>query len=497
VNVVVFLGPSLPLDEARAICPTATIRPPAAQSDIVTAVEAHGAEAIGLIDGTFRQSLSVWHSEICYALSRGVEVYGASSMGALRAAETARFGMVGVGRVHQWYADGTITADDEVALAHGGAESGYQQLSEPLVNIRASLAQAMTGSLLDQAAHDLVVEVARSIYYPERSVPTILAGCRERGMDDATVARVADALTTGYVDVKRLDARELLMRLHERESAPARPAAPTFEFAGPYVFQTLYNHDRRIDREGIEAPLQLVAEHVAIHCPEFAEIRDVALNEALVGFLGLLLEVEVTDEECAEASAELRDRLGVASDGELAAWLRANDLNREELAGLVRRTAVCRRLQRWLLANRGLDRGTRYFLDELRRRGTYPAWAARAVEETSCATAFEATGDYDYLRQVDVNQLAAEHAAATGVRFGADLGAWAEIAGFEDLQGLKEALDRSAIFRDVQRRIRWVLDAEHPWLAPDTPPPCSPGEQAGSGESSGGLRPGGGRWPSG
>ena len=38
----------------------------------------HGAEIIGLIDGTFHQNLSVWHNEVCYVLSRGVAVFGAS-----------------------------------------------------------------------------------------------------------------------------------------------------------------------------------------------------------------------------------------------------------------------------------------------------------------------------------------------------------------------------------------------------------------------------------
>ena len=47
-------------------------------------------------------------------------------MGALRAAELHVFGMVGVGRVFELFRDGLLEDDDEVAVAHGPADSGYQ-----------------------------------------------------------------------------------------------------------------------------------------------------------------------------------------------------------------------------------------------------------------------------------------------------------------------------------------------------------------------------------
>src|SRR5688572_32760283 len=53
----------------------------------------------------------------------GVRVFGAASMGALRAAELQPFGMIGVGQVFQAYRRGHLTDDDEVAVAHGPARS--------------------------------------------------------------------------------------------------------------------------------------------------------------------------------------------------------------------------------------------------------------------------------------------------------------------------------------------------------------------------------------
>jgi hypothetical protein len=160
MNVTVFLGPSLPIYEARAILPDANFRPPAEQGDVLTAVERDGAQVLGLIDGTFLQNLSVWHNELCYALSRGVTIYGASSIGALRAVETERFGSIGVGRIYQWYRDGIVNSDDEVALAHGDSSSGFRQMSLPLVNIRASLEQAVSKRLV---AESIAVKAFQSV----------------------------------------------------------------------------------------------------------------------------------------------------------------------------------------------------------------------------------------------------------------------------------------------------------------------------------------------
>src|SRR4051794_35869047 len=120
MKAVIFLGPSLPLDEAREAL-DAIYLPPAGQTDLVTAAVNHQPDVIGLIDGVFSQSLSVWHKEILYVLEHGIPIYGASSMGALRAAETSAFGMIGVGEIFRQYASGELTDDDEVALVHGWA----------------------------------------------------------------------------------------------------------------------------------------------------------------------------------------------------------------------------------------------------------------------------------------------------------------------------------------------------------------------------------------
>src|SRR5512136_1563643 len=146
-SAVVFLGPSLDRREALGIL-AADYRPPAARGDLTRAVQ-DGARVIGLIDGVFFQESSVGHREILAGLSAGVRVIGASSMGALRAAELHTLGMEGVGDVYRMYRDGVLVSDDEVALAFD--PETFTALSEPLVNIRATLARAILEHIIDYA----------------------------------------------------------------------------------------------------------------------------------------------------------------------------------------------------------------------------------------------------------------------------------------------------------------------------------------------------------
>ncbi len=102
-KLIVFLGPSLPRAEAKRLAPSATFWPPARQGDVFRALDRRP-RAIALIDGVFEGAPSVWHHELRAALAAGVTVFGASSMGALRAAELRDEGMIGVGQVYEQYA---------------------------------------------------------------------------------------------------------------------------------------------------------------------------------------------------------------------------------------------------------------------------------------------------------------------------------------------------------------------------------------------------------
>ena len=103
--------------------------PPVAVGDVLALARRRGVARIAIIDGYFERMAAVWHKEILLALERGIAVWGAASMGALRAAELAPFGMIGVGAIYRAFARGALVADDEVAVAHLPAEYGYRATS--------------------------------------------------------------------------------------------------------------------------------------------------------------------------------------------------------------------------------------------------------------------------------------------------------------------------------------------------------------------------------
>ncbi|TMJ43028.1 MAG: hypothetical protein E6G89_02470 [Alphaproteobacteria bacterium] len=144
MSAIIFAGPTIRKPDIIRLC-DATILPPAAMGDIYRAARQRP-RAIGIIDGDFEGAPSVWHKEILWAMAEGIEVFGASSMGALRAAELANFGMCGIGEIFAAYVAGRLEDDDEVAVEHGPAEMNYITLSEPLVNIRATIDRAIATS---------------------------------------------------------------------------------------------------------------------------------------------------------------------------------------------------------------------------------------------------------------------------------------------------------------------------------------------------------------
>lgn len=172
---VLFAGPSL--FGAHCDCAGLTVRPPARQGDIHRVVK-EGATAVGLVDGVFGFVASVWHKEILFALSEGVAVLGAASLGALRAAECHPFGMQPVGAIAAQYVAGSRRDDGDVCLVHGPAELDFMPLSEPLVDVEATLAAMLTAGAATDAEVAALLAAARRLYFGDRDIERL---CGEAG----------------------------------------------------------------------------------------------------------------------------------------------------------------------------------------------------------------------------------------------------------------------------------------------------------------------------
>ncbi|QMW23270.1 TfuA-like protein [Sandaracinobacteroides saxicola] len=226
MTVHVFLGPSLPLPAAHALLETAHFHPPAAAGDIYAVARILGAgDRILLIDGLFEQTAAVWHKELLFALERGVALYGASSMGALRAAELDAFGMIGIGRIYAAISRGELTDDDEVAVVHADATQGYRSLSAAMVSLRFGLAGLRDSGVLVPKAHDHLVAAMKALPYAERSWPAAIAEARRIGLG----ATALDGLRlSASSDAKSADARAALSRVAMEEGASTLPSRVDF-----------------------------------------------------------------------------------------------------------------------------------------------------------------------------------------------------------------------------------------------------------------------------
>jgi hypothetical protein len=221
VSDVVFVGPTLRADEVCAALPAAAVEPPIACGDLLRLVRARRrVTRVAIIDGYFEGMAAVWHKEILLALERGIAVYGAASMGALRAAELAPFGMIGVGAIYRAYRRGALIADDEVAVGHAPAALGYAAFCEPLVNTRFALARAVRGRIVSARTAQRLLELARARHYRERSWPRLLDDAADAGVSRTQLSALA---RWPKPDQKAADARALLRQLARAARAPARP----------------------------------------------------------------------------------------------------------------------------------------------------------------------------------------------------------------------------------------------------------------------------------
>jgi hypothetical protein len=327
MTVVVFAGPTLPVDAVRALLPDATVLPPARQGDVYRAVLACRPLAVGLIDGVFLHEPAVWHREILFALSEGIHVFGAASMGALRAAELFVHGMHGVGRVFSAYRDGTwpgfvdsFEDDDEVAVIHAPVELGAAPLSDSLVDLRDTLLAAEAAGLLPRADRDATFIALKSLPFPHRSFAALVD----------LVPALRGWLPTGKVPRKRLDAEDMLRRMAEFLRDKPAPFRPDFRFERVHAWDEFL----RGERTAKSADEALVLEELRLRPAEYLAAARAALGRLMVA------DAEPTDGEIRAALARFRAIQGLARRADLDAWRVDNAAAPDMLARLLRDEAA-------------------------------------------------------------------------------------------------------------------------------------------------------------
>jgi len=180
---------------------------------------------------------TVWHKEILWAMAQGIHVYGAASIGALRAAELADFGMTGIGEVYRQFRDGLLADDDEVAVLHGPPEVDYVPVTEAMVNVRATVDEALLLNLLEPAAAATLVGIAKALFYKARTYAAILAAAAESGLAPDALARFAAWLPEGRIDRKRLDAAAMVQTMRDHLDRGVARLEVSYELAHTFVWE--------------------------------------------------------------------------------------------------------------------------------------------------------------------------------------------------------------------------------------------------------------------
>lgn len=211
VRIIIYAGLSIPFSEAKEILDSTQnveviYKRPIKRGDLSQALK-ENPDIIGIIDGVFHQNSAVGHKEILSVLKKGIKVFGASSMGALRASELDTLGMTGIGYVYNQYASGEVDSDDDVAVMLDSET--LEPLSEPLINMKYVFENAADENVLTLDEKEELLAIAKKTYYPKRTYAKTLS---DSNLDSDKKGELINFIRESK-DIKKEDAKELLYHI--------------------------------------------------------------------------------------------------------------------------------------------------------------------------------------------------------------------------------------------------------------------------------------------
>jgi hypothetical protein len=378
VNAYVFTGPTISPAEASGEL-EATYLPPAAEGDVYRAA-LHRPLAIGIIDGYFQSVPTVRHKEILWAMSRGVHVFGSASIGALRAAELLPFGMEGVGTVFELYRDGILEDDDEVAVAHGPAETDFVSASEAMVNIRQTLRKAERLGIVSAELRVTLEKIGKELFYPDRNYSTMLRYALENGSSQAELTRLQQWLPNNRVNQKREDALLMLRVIRDQLEQGLGRKTVSYSFEQTAMWQSAQRQAGEVwfdpNGHGDPVTLESLLDELRLEGPKFKEHRIAALGRFFALREAERLRFNVDEQRKSTIALEFRQKRNLMDVTAFERWLDDNNLKDDQFDALMDDEARVKWVQK--LA----DFASRSCLPEqLRLSGDYPRLVARAVHK--------------------------------------------------------------------------------------------------------------------
>ena len=213
---VIFLGPTLSTEKAKEIL-DADYRSPAKKGDFLQLIQSN-VKIVGLIDGYFLQDYPPTPIEVYNLLrKKNVVIYGSSSLGALRAVELKKFGMIGIGKIFELFLRGVVDSDDEVAVTFT-EYSRYK--SDALIDIRYNLFLAKKNNIIDINTKKNILKIAKKTYFPYRRYNDIIDETKKTFPAlKKQIEYFEEYLIKNKKSLKEIDAVKLLIRIREAASA--------------------------------------------------------------------------------------------------------------------------------------------------------------------------------------------------------------------------------------------------------------------------------------
>ncbi len=369
MTAYVFVGPTLSKADLENYSDL-NFLPPVAQGDLY-GIACERPHAIGIIDGYFEGVPSVWHKEILWAITQGIYVFGSASMGALRAAELHVFGMKGVGEIFQAYVDGDLEDDDEVALIHGPEETGFIGLSEPMVNIRATLQRAKKQKIIDDGCYRLLIDIAKETFYPQRIWESITAKAIQRGGSPSSLESFTQWLPRGRVDLKRKDALAMLSKISQTLQDKIPVAEPSFQFEWTQVWDSVVEGKNNKPETTNDIETGLIIDELRLRNDLYRSVKEQALVRYLIFNDSNHEEIQFDKQHLSDKLREFRMRHGLMTREQLNLYLESNGLTEETLKRLIAQETQLQHLANSLNLDNEL-------LDVLKFMGCYEELAVRA-----------------------------------------------------------------------------------------------------------------------
>jgi TfuA protein len=216
-TTVVFVGGSLrAADVNRFDAEDLVFTGPAEQGDALMAI-LEGFCTILLLDGYFFQRYALTTFELLVALLENINVFGASSLGALRGLELANYGMRVEGYVFSFLRSQKIAAYHVVAQTY---DEHDQPLTEPLIAIHRFLQLAAEESVISASDRDSCYVIAEDLHFSQLSYQQLFISWENsRSVSSSAAERLREFHKErgGEIfEVKRQDAIALLGSFRKR-----------------------------------------------------------------------------------------------------------------------------------------------------------------------------------------------------------------------------------------------------------------------------------------